>query len=279
MNYRSFGKTGFNSSVIGMGTYYDPLWIFFANLGIRRGKDEKIQAIKTGLEEGINLIDTAELYKSENIVADAIKDYKRDEIFIATKVSSPNHFSYHGVIKACEASLRRLQTSYIDLYQIHFPFRFGRIAEIMRALEKLVDDGKIKYIGVSNFSLEQMIKAQECMTKYELASTQMHYNLMHRSIEDDIMPYCIKNRMAILAYYPLAHGRLARNSRVYEILEKYKGATPAQLALAWLTSRSQLVFPIPRASKSRHVAEDAKAGDLILEQADVEKLAILSKKA
>jgi len=261
MEYRSFGRTGEKVSVIGMGTYYDPLWIFISAVTrYRRHKERSLQAIKTGLRNGINFIDTAELYYTEEMVGEAIKDFKRDELFIATKVSYPYHFSYDGIIRACEGSLRRLNTSYIDLYQFHIPFRLSKMREMMRAMEYLVDKGKIRYIGVSNFSLEQMQLAMQSTSKYEVVSNQVNYSLANRKIESDLLPFCERERIAVIAYYPLAHGKLAKESRLIDKLkELYPDKTYSQLALNWLISRSEIVFPIPRASNPAHVEEDCGA--------------------
>jgi diketogulonate reductase-like aldo/keto reductase len=261
MEYRSFGKTGERVSVIGMGTYYDPLWILISTLTrYRRHRERSIQAIKTGLRNGINFIDTAELYYTEEIVGEAIRDFKREELFIATKVSYPYHFSYDGIIKACEGSLMRLNTNYIDLYQLHMPFRLSKIREMMKAMEYLVDKGKIRYIGVSNFSLEQMQMAMQSTSRYEVVSNQVNYSLANRKIEKDLLPYCERERIAIVAYYPLAHGKLARESQLMEKLKQlYPDKTYSQIALNWLISRSEVVFPIPRASNPAHVEEDCGA--------------------
>jgi len=261
MEYRSFDKTGEKVSIIGMGTYYDPLWITIsALLRYRRHRERSLQAIKTGLSCGINFIDTAELYYTEEIVGEAIKDVKRDELFIATKVSYPYHFSYDGVMKACEGSLKRLGTNYIDLYQFHFPFRLSKIGEMMKAMEKLVNQGKIKYIGVSNFTLEQMKLAMQSTSKYEVVSNQVDYSLANRRIEKDLLPYCEREGIAVIAYYPLAHGKLTKNSELLGNLKKlYPDKTNSQLALNWLISRSEVVFPIPRASNPAHVEENCGA--------------------
>ncbi|MEM0118488.1 MAG: aldo/keto reductase [Conexivisphaerales archaeon] len=261
MEYRQFARTGEKVSVIGMGTYYDPLWIATAAiLRYRRHKDRSIKAIQTGLEAGINFIDTAEIYHTEEMVGEAIKNAKRDELFIATKVSYPYHYSYEGILKACEGSLRRLGTSYIDLYQFHMPFRLSRIRDMMRAMEKLIDSGKIRYIGVSNFSLEQMKLAMEAASKHEIVSNQVNYSLANRQIEGSLLPFCERERIAIVAYYPLGHGKLARESNLLKTFkEMYPEKTYAQIALNWLISRSDVVFPIPRASNPAHVSEDCGA--------------------
>lgn len=275
MIYREFAKTGFKTSVIGMGTYYDPWWLFIAStLRFRRGAQTKLEALKTGLEHGLNLIDTAEVYQSEPIVAKAIREYKRDEVFVATKVSYPWNFSSDGVVRACERSLRRLQTPYIDLYQIHYPPVFRRTKEVMKGMERLLLDGKIRAIGVSNFSLSQMKEAESALSRAEISSNQVDYSLMHREPEKDLLPFCEANKKAVLAYFPLAHGRLARleGPVVNEMKEHTGAASVAQIALNWLVSRSPSNFAIPRASRPQRVLQNSQAMDFELSPMDMKAL-------
>jgi len=172
MDYREFGKTGFKASVIGMGTYCDPSYIILAKLfHLHPSKRLKVNALRKGIELGINLIDTAEIYETEGIVSEAIRGFKRDELFIATKVW-PTHLHYDSVLKATERSLKRLNCSYIDLYQIHFPNPLVPLEETMRAMNRLIDDGKVRYVGVSNFSLEELKKAQEHRRSTRLFQTK-----------------------------------------------------------------------------------------------------------
>lgn len=276
MEYRKFGRSGREVSVLGMGTYYDPLWITVAALtGIRRKAARKIEALNAGLDAGVNLIDTAELYFSEELVGEAIKGRKRDELFIATKVSYLYHFSYDGVIKACEASIRRLGCKYVDLYQVHFPYRFSKIKEMMRGMERLLEMGNIMHIGVSNFSLRQLKEAQEALQRYEIVSNQANYSMANREIEKELLPYCEKEGIAIVAYYPLAHGRLINaNSIAARFLNVYEGKTPAQIALNWLISRSEVVFPIPRASNPAHVLENCGAAGWRISKEHLDALAL-----
>jgi diketogulonate reductase-like aldo/keto reductase len=270
MRYKQFGKNGPKVSEIGMGTYYDPFWIVTAYLGWRRGIKQKIGALITGLSEGITLIDTAEIYRSETVVAEAIKGFKREDLFIATKVWS-NHLRREKVFKSLKNSLSRLQTGYVDLYQIHFPNNRVPIAETMGAMEELVDQGKVRYIGVSNFSLEQTIEANSALKKYELASTQMNYSLANRTVEADILPYCEKQGMAVMAYFPLAHGKLAfKRSELATLMQKHS-KTAAQIALNWLCSK-QNVFPIPRASNPLHVKENLGASGWEISYEDAAEL-------
>ncbi len=277
MDYRAFGKTGFKVSCIGMGTYYDPFWIIVAMLFKTQLRAERIvEALRVGLEAGVNLIDTAEIYRSEALVAKAIEGFKRDELFIASKVW-PNHLHYDSVLQACEKSLRRLGTSYLDLYQIHWYNRRVPLKETMRAMEKLVDEGKVRYIGVSNFSLREMFEAEDAMSKHQLTSTQMHYNLTNRVVEQDILPHCETKKIVLLAYYPLAHGKLAgkrfSSTEAYRtITSKHNGKTPAQIALNWLRAKSNVVIPIPRASNPTHVNEDLGAAGWRLDGEDMDQL-------
>ena len=261
MEYRVFGRSGVKVSAVGMGTYYDPVWIVLSRLGILRSRRLKVQALRLGLENGINLIDTAEIYGSEPIVAEAIRGFNRDELFIATKVW-PTHLKYNSVIKAARNSARRLGVKYIDLYQIHFPNRRVPIAETMRAMEHLVDEGLIRFIGLSNFNLNQVIEAQGALKKYEVVSLQMPYSLIDRRIEADIIPYAKRENLAILCYYPLGHGRLIREfpRDLVEMVSRNHGPrTPAQIALNWIITKHENTFPIPRASNPMHVKEDLGA--------------------
>ena len=270
MELKEFGRTGRSLSEIGVGTYYDPNWMFWALLGWKRGAQGRIDAIKAGLAGGINLVDTAEVYNSEGFVGEAMGGQKREDIFVATKVT-PTHLGYNSVFKALERSLGRLRTSYVDLYQIHRPRPLMPLAETMRAMEELLDQGKIRGIGVSNFSLMQLIDANSFLKKAQLTSTQMEYSLAHRDIEKDILPYCRENGIAVLAYRPLGHGRLAaENTKLKRFCEKY-AKTPAQIALKWLCSQPN-VFPIPRASTVSHVNEDLGASGWRMDEDDLRDL-------
>jgi len=256
-----FGRSGVKVSAVGMGTYYDPAWIVLSRLGILRSRRLKVQALRLGLENGINLIDTAEIYGSEPIVAEAIRGFNRDELFIATKVW-PTHLKYNSVIKAARNSARRLGVRYIDLYQVHFPNRRVPITETMRAMEQLVDEGLIRFIGLSNFNLNQVIEAQGALKKYEVVSLQMPYSLIDRRIEADIIPYAKRENLAILCYYPLGHGRLIREfpRDLVEMVSRNHGPrTPAQIALNWIITKHENAFPIPRASNPMHVRENLGA--------------------
>ncbi|MCL4344909.1 MAG: aldo/keto reductase [Candidatus Thermoplasmatota archaeon] len=260
----SFRRDGKQISPVGIGTYYDPSWIALAKtLKIRKGQDRKIASIKAALESGINLIDTAEMYETETIVSEAIKGSNRDDLFIATKVL-PSHYSYDKVLRSCNRSLKRLGTEYIDLYQLHMQSSQDKINEALRAMEHLVDEGKIRHIGISNFDLEHTKNSVEHMKKYAISATQMNFNVAHRNIEKDIVPYCQDNNISILAYFPLSHGKLVsstgRGKQIIDDISKNHGVkTLPQIILNWFISKYDFVFPIPRASNPEHVKENAGA--------------------
>jgi diketogulonate reductase-like aldo/keto reductase len=266
---KDFGKTGRKVSEIGMGTFYDPMWIAKSFMGWRSGANTKVQALKSGFESGITLVDTAEIYGSEPLVGRALAGSKREDIFLATKVW-PFHLHRDAVIKSLEKSLRRLGTTYVDLYQVHQPNSRVPIRETMAAMEELVGAGKVRHVGVSNFNLEQTKEANSALPKSQLSSIQPDYSLINRRIEKDILPYCQANGIAVLAYFPLGHGRLVSNSRISETATKY-GKTNGQTALRWL-ARKEGVFPIPRASGIVHVQENVGASGWELADGDVARL-------
>jgi len=259
VEFKTLGRTGTKIPVIGIGT-----WGIGGYVVPDYARDEEcVEALKYGIELGMTLIDTAEVYgvgHSEEIVGRAIRG-KRDEVFVATKVS-PEHLKYDDVVKAAERSLRRLGTTYIDLYQIHAPNPSIPIKETMRAMEHLVDLGKVRYIGVSNFPLELLKEAQYALSKYEIVSNQVLYNLEDRGIEIDLLPYAQKERITIIAYSPLRRGSLLTpGRRSYEILSRVAlalGKTPGQVALNWLILKDPVVA-IPKATSFDHLTENAGA--------------------
>ncbi len=250
MEYRKLGKTDEKVSTIGMGT-----WMIgtYAN---EEEKREQVQALTKGLELGINLIDTAEAYgdgDSERLVGEVTRG-RRDSVFIATKVR-PRNLHHDDVITACEASLKRLGTNYVDLYQVHWPNPRVPIAETMGAMEELVRQGKVRYVGVSNFSVEQTEEARAALRRSELASNQVEYSLTNRKVEGEILPYCKKERIALIAYSPLAKGAIADSMVPLSLQQKYT-MTPAQVMLNWVT-RHEDVFAIPKSAKAGHIEENA----------------------
>ncbi len=298
MRYEELGNTGIKISKIGLGT-----WQFGTSYwGWGKELDEKkaIEIVRTSLELGINFIDTAELYgwgKSEQIVGKAIKLFDREELVVATKVF-PTKLTVRGVIKALERSLKRLNTSYIDLYQTHWPSPVFPLKRALRALERKLEEGRIRAIGVSNFSLEQLKEARSCLAKQDIASNQVEYSLFRRDIERDLLPYCQKEGITIIAYSPLAQGlltgkygpgRMPRglqrrfmiwvsyrkiNWSIVDELRKMaeaRNATPAQVALSWVI-RHKGVVAIPGAKDVRHVKENVAALDIALKEEELTRL-------
>jgi len=269
MELKSFGWTGRQVTAIGMGTYYDFPWIIKARIGSRGGADSKVEALKAGLDGGITLIDTAEIYNSEPLVAKAIAGRKREDLFIATKVMFL-HLRRGAVVKALERSLKRLELSYVDLYQIHQPSPFVPIEETMGALEELVDKGLTRFVGISNFSLKQTLAAAKAMKKHRIASIQMPYHLADRRMEKEILPFCKSEGVVLMAYFPLGHGKLTANPKLQEVGARH-GKTPSQVALNWLLAKEN-VFPIPRASQAVHVRDNLGSVDWRLSEEETREL-------
>ena len=252
MELRQLGRTDERISTIGMGTWRIGVYTSLAE------RAKQVQALRRGIELGCNLIDTAETYadgKSEEVVAEAIRSVRKD-VFIASKVS-PGNLHHDDVIEACTRSLNRLATSYIDLYQVHWPNPRVPMRETMAAMEELVRDGRIRYIGVSNFSVEQMKEARDALSKSELASNQVEYSLRSRAVEASILPYCKREKLTLIAYTPLARGNVPEAMIPRAICEKY-GMTPIQVMLNWVT-RSECVVAIPKSADVRHVEENASS--------------------
>ncbi|MCR8433257.1 MAG: aldo/keto reductase [Crenarchaeota archaeon] len=242
---------------IGMGT-----WRIGGNYAPNYSKDSLwIDALKFGIgysieKVGLALIDTAELYgagHSEELVGKSLRGFSREEVFITTKVK-PENLSYNKLVKAAEGSLRRLQTDYIDLYLVHWPNPRIPISETMRAMEKLYNDGLIRYIGVSNFDKELLEEARSYLSVTDIVVNQVKYSLLDRSAEKEIIPYCQKEGIIIMAYTPLERGEVLRLRNVIKLAEKY-GKTPAQIALNWLISKP-LVVAIPKSENRNHIKEN-----------------------
>lgn len=239
---------------------------------------EHIRLLQLGIELGMTLIDTAEVYgagHAEELVGAAVQGI-RDRVFIATKFS-PEHSAYHDVVRSAEGSLRRLDTDYIDLYQAHWPNPQIPIEETIQALEKLVDDGKVRFVGLSNFSVAEMRQVQSSLASGRLVATQQEYSLLERTMEQAVIPFCHENGLSMLAYSPLAQGKLASNDyrlgAAAELSTKYN-LSPAQLALNWVV-RDPKVLAIPKASTERHVRENAMALTTDIASEDLERLSTL----
>jgi diketogulonate reductase-like aldo/keto reductase len=232
---------------------------------------EEVAALKLGIDLGITLIDTAEMYGNgvaEEIVGEAANG-RRDELFIVSKVL-PYNASQRGTIDACERSLKRLKTDHIDLYLLHwrgsYPF-----AETLGAFEKLQQQGKIRHHGVSNFDRRDMEEWVSLGGGKSVASNQILYNLTRRGPEWDLIPWCRQRDISIMAYSPIEQGRMLGNKALAEVAARYTGATPAQVALAWLLRQDGMIV-IPKAGRKDHVREDFGALDLALTDQDLADL-------
>ncbi len=249
MILKGLGSTGTKIPEIGLGT-----WQYGGG----------VVPLRKGLSLGAFLIDTAELYGTEGVVGEAVKG-QRDRVFIATKVSG-THLRHDDVLRAAENSLKKLGTDTIDLYQIHYPNPRVPIKETMRAMETLVDRKIVKFIGVSNFSVKELQEARNSLDKYGIVSNQVEYHLMDREIEERLLPYCQKNDLTILAYSPLARGRLTskpmmRHRRAMGVLQEIAnetGKTMAQVALNWCNAKPNVVS-IPKSNKVERVVENCEA--------------------
>ena len=259
MEFRSLGRTSESIPEIGMGT-----WGMGGGMQADSSRDsEAIEALKLGLDLGMIHVDTAEMYgagHSEEVVAKALEDW-REPVFVASKVS-PSHFAYDDLLRSARKSLDRLERKQMDLYQLHWPNPRIPIAETMRAMEKLVRDGVVRYIGVSNFSVNQMKEAQTALSKEEIVSNQVEYSLLDRAIEKEVLPYCQREKVTLIAYSPLGQGRIARGkggpSKVLDEIAERVGKSRSQVALNWLLQHESVVV-IPKASDKKHVMENAAA--------------------
>jgi len=264
MKYKAFGMTGVGVPVIGQGTWNMPE----SGAALKEAQ----RALRRGIELGMVHIDTAEMYgagRVEELVGETIRDIPREKLFIATKVL-PSNATYRGTLNAAERSLSRLGCGYLDLYLLHWAGSHP-LEETMRALEKLVEEGKTRFIGVSNFDTEEMLAAAAFLRRERLACNQVLYHLCERGIEHRLIPEARDRGIAIVAYTPFGRGSFLRSNRGREALERIgrkHGATVRQVALAFLT-RSPGVFAIPKAARVEHVEENAGAAELELDASDL----------
>jgi len=299
MEFKELGKSGIKISAIGLGTWQwgSREW----GWGRLYGRKELLEAFDKAIEADINFVDTAEVYgsgRSEQIVAEAIRDH-REQVVIATKVW-PLNVSYGRVLRAADRSRRRLGIDVIDLYQVHWPNPFVPIRDTMKAMKKLVQDGKVRCVGVSNFGRKRMIGAQQALGPLELASNQVRYNLLDKRIEADILPYAQREKITIIAYSPLAQAlltgkytvkerprsfvqrinsrfsprnltKLAEFLKIAAEIAQAHGKTLSQVALNWLI-RNENVIAIPGVKGPQHVIDNAGAADWRLTVDEVRKL-------
>ena len=258
MEFKALGSSGVTVPEIGLGT-----WRYTGGA----------EPLRRGVELGANLIDTAEMYRTEDAVGEAVAGI-RERVFIATKVLGSN-LRYDAVLRAAERSLRLLGVDKIDLYQIHWPNPRVPIAETMGAMEQLVDDGLVDYIGVSNFSVEDMAEAQAAMRQNAIVSNQILYNLRRRRAERDVIPYCREHGIVVMAYSPLHEGALVgdgggavagvrralgmnRDRQALADIAGETGKTAAQVALNWVADQPG-VIAIPKSNSVARTEENCAA--------------------
>jgi diketogulonate reductase-like aldo/keto reductase len=259
MFQKPFGTGGRQVAAIGQGTWPVP----------------DLEALRNGISLGLTHIDTAEMYgdgESEEIVGKAMAGVPRESLFVVTKVL-PRNASAKGVARACERSLRRLRTEYVDCYLIHWRGDVP-IEETMGALERLIEDGKTRAIGVSNFDTWDLREASAALSSRRIACDQVLYNLLERTVEDHEVPWAREYGCAIVAYTPLGQPAIDASSKGYRVLAEIgraHGVTAHAVALAFLIL-DPIVFAIPKASKIEHVEANARAGGLELTRDEIDAI-------
>ncbi len=265
MKIRPFGWTREPVSVLGQGTW---------NME-QDDRAEAVRAIRAGLDAGMTLVDTAEMYGSgavEEIVGEAIAG-RRDEVFLVTKVL-PANASRRGAVAACEQSLRRLRTDQIDLYLLHWPGAHP-LDDTIAAFEELKQRGLLRWWGLSNFDAEELDRARALAGPRGIAADQVLYHPQQRAIEHEVLPWCERHDVALMAYSPFGSGDFAapgsRGGKVLAAIAKTHGKTVRQIALAFLIRRP-IVFAIPKAATVAHVAENAGAASIVLTVVEMKRL-------
>ena len=320
MEYRKIGETDLECSVITFGAWAAGGWMWGGN-----EKNDAVAAIKASFDLGVTSIDTAPVYgqgESEEIVGRAINGISRDKIQLLTKygmrwdlkkgdfaMKSKNNqgkeieiYRYAGkesIIKECEDSLRRLETDYIDLYQIHWPDSTTPVSESMEAVQRLIEQGKVRYAGVCNFNAEQMAEAEKTI---RLASNQVPYSMVKRGIETEVVPYCIHNRKSIIAYSPLERGLLTGKMHpgykfnegdhratlrfftdqnmllTSQFLEKIKplaeekGCSLSQLVLRWTLARPGITIALAGARNAEQAVSNARSVEFTLSGEEIRSI-------
>jgi len=266
-----------------------------------------LAAIRRAHELGVTLIDTAEGYgsgHSEEVVGRGVREIGRDNVVVATKVMAP-HTRAEYMERACDASLKRLGLHEIDVYQIHWPDPWDQasLKQTMKAMERLQKAGKIRHIAVSNFAVRDLEEARSALARSDIVENQVHWSLLHRTVEDEVVPYCAKEGIAILPWSPLEKGilagtyhaggakpsdevrkgsrmlrdgNLAESAKLVAVLAEIgakRGKTPAQVALNWLMRQPGTVVPIPGAKSAAQAEANAGAGGWKLTAAEVRRIA------
>ena len=257
---------------IGFGTWK----IGGENSADHRRDAPSLAALRSALDIGYTHFDTAEMYAAghaEELLGQAIREsaFSREALFITSKVL-PSHLKYEQVLRACEDSLRRLQMEYLDLYLIHWPTAGMRLADTFRALNQLVREGKVRHLGVSNFDVP-LLKESMALSETPLLTNQVPYSLSDRSyVENGVLAHCRQHDILLTAYSPIEEGHLKVQATLKAIAAAH-GATPYQIALAWLCAQPR-VIAIPMSANPIHQAENFAAADIVLTPAEVERLNI-----
>ena len=260
---RTTSIAGHPVPVLGQGTW---------QLGERRDRrQQEIAALQLGIDLGLTLIDTAEMYgdgAAEELVAEAITG-RRDRLFLVTKVLPGKAHSRRSIVTSCERSLRRLRTDRIDLYLLHW--RQGEeLAMVVETFGELVTSGKIRHWGVSNFDMADLRELAALPGGREVASNQVLYNVSRRGIEYDLLPRARERGVNVMAYTPIEQGKVLRNSTLRDVAARHR-ATAVQVALAWVIRRDGVVA-IPRTGSPEHVRENAGALAIELTQQDLDDI-------
>ena len=254
--------SGVEVPVLGQGT-----WHFGQG---RRPPEDEMAALRLGIDLGMNLIDTAEMYgngRSEELIGRTIAG-RRQDVFLVSKVL-PSHATRQGTRAACHASLGRLKTEWLDLYLLHWRGTVP-LSETVEAFTDLQEAGAIRNWGVSNLALGDLDELVQLPNGRSLATDQLLYNLRHRGIELDVLPWCRQFKVPVMAYTPIEQGRMLGHLALAKVAERH-GATPAQVALAWIVSRDGLIA-IPEAGSSSHVQENRGALEIHLTERDHSEL-------
>ena len=260
-------KLGFGTWKIGGSSYADP-----------KLDSASLTALRTALEVGYTHFDTAEMYgggHTEELLSQAIRESQmaREKLFITTKVT-PSHLKYDEVLRACENSLRRLKTEYVDLYLIHWPSAGMNLKDTFRALNKLVRDSKVRHLGVSNFNL-RLLKESQVLSETPLITNQVPYSLSDRTyVNNGVLEYCQQNDILLTAYEPVDKGRLNVSQTLQSIANAHN-ATPYQIALAWLIVQPR-VITIPMSYDPAHIRENFESTDIELTEEALKTLSELS---
>jgi len=245
----------------------------------KANEEDAIELFKFAVNSGVNLIDTADVYglgRNETLIGKALSDEQKEKILIATKagLSRPGGTGWHTfgnpdhIKEAITGSLKRLGVDKIELYMLHAPDPEIPLIDSLKAFKELQEQGLVKNIGVSNFSLEQLKEAQKLI---KVVSVENHFSLSFKADEQELLPYLTENKIAFLPYFPLSSGKLLQNEKLNEIAKELN-LTPSQVALSWITTKWPTAIPIPGTQNKEHLLENIKAADITLDKETINKL-------